>query len=859
MNPKTRAPFLFFAMASYLAVAAVFVGCREEKDGPSQVASPEASDLEIQLEIEREMLAVERELLELERVKLQEDRDAAVAESDAAKAAAEAAKTEAEQARQSLANSTYQPGGVTPTQPYVATTPPVQSGPQWINGQPGYSNTFSPSQTVTIQQPGHEPDYSIFYDELRPHGSWFETESYGYVWRPEVARRDPNWRPYTDGRWIDSDLGWTWWSDEPFGWATFHYGRWTIVRNVGWIWIPGRVWAPAWVSWRESRDHIGWAPLPPVTLYESRFNYGSRTDSVCGIPDYHYNFVPSGRFAEPVHRHCLPPSQNVQIIRVSVNITNIHVHNETVIVNGPRPDQWRERFGRDRLPHHTIQRDDWREGNRDRSPRENGSVLNFVAPTLVATSSKEERPDDVAGRLGGLIPEYAAAKADSEIVKNFARGRAREEVLAEATVVPGNSQNSGESGRGLPGFLNQNRSAEEIRKTIAEREERIEELKQERNEVIAEAEVKAEMESQSAGLEPVPNPQEKIVEHSGDPHENISRNPAGQPGENTKVEHWGDPHEKLKKPGDSSPVEIVTELGESRNGEPGQTQSSAVTEVGGRDTGKSELETRMDELKKRQEELFSRGRNGDKPGTSAAVDPIVVPVTSEEGSTPVERKGRGFFGLGFGKSDSAGEPVQSVDTPPADRLPASGGSNEISKAEQEAMQAQQQRAQDQAREAAEAANRMKEAQEAQARMQAEQQRAQEQAREAAEAASRMREAQEAQGKMQAEQQRAQDQAREAAEAANRMKEAQEAQARMQAEQQRAQEQAREAAEAASRMREAQEAQARMQAEQQRAQEQAREAAEEQSRMRMEQQRAQDQAREAADIQDRLRAARESME
>jgi hypothetical protein len=59
-------------------------------------------------------------------------------------------------------------------------------------------------------------------------------------------------------------------SEEPFGWATFHYGRWTRLRNIGWIWVPGDEWAPAWVSWRKSNDYIGWAPLPPEARFDRR-------------------------------------------------------------------------------------------------------------------------------------------------------------------------------------------------------------------------------------------------------------------------------------------------------------------------------------------------------------------------------------------------------------------------------------------------------------------------------------------------------------------------------------------------------------------------------------------------------------
>jgi len=104
-------------------------------------------------------------------------------------------------------------------------------------------------------------DVSVFYRELEPYGEWFEHGSYGWVWTPyDVAY---GWRPYTDGRWAYTEYGWTWVSYEPWGWAPFHYGRWFFDPGFGWVWVPGTVWAPAWVCWRWNDEWIGWAPLPP--------------------------------------------------------------------------------------------------------------------------------------------------------------------------------------------------------------------------------------------------------------------------------------------------------------------------------------------------------------------------------------------------------------------------------------------------------------------------------------------------------------------------------------------------------------------------------------------------------------------
>jgi hypothetical protein len=101
-------------------------------------------------------------------------------------------------------------------------------------------------------------EISEYGPELEAHGSWHFVSDAGYVWRPYV---NADWAPYVDGRWAWTAYGWTWVSYEPWGWAPFHYGRWGYTANVGWYWMPGHVWGPAWVSWATGGDYIGWCPL----------------------------------------------------------------------------------------------------------------------------------------------------------------------------------------------------------------------------------------------------------------------------------------------------------------------------------------------------------------------------------------------------------------------------------------------------------------------------------------------------------------------------------------------------------------------------------------------------------------------
>ena len=118
---------------------------------------------------------------------------------------------------------------------------------------------------------GYDIDESYFYMSLSSYGSWVQNAQFGWVWYP--THRDRYWRPYTVGSWAWTDYGeWMWVSDEPFGWATYHYGRWFLDPFYGWVWLPGRVWAPAWVSWRDGGDYIGWSPLGPWGYWDSGRN-----------------------------------------------------------------------------------------------------------------------------------------------------------------------------------------------------------------------------------------------------------------------------------------------------------------------------------------------------------------------------------------------------------------------------------------------------------------------------------------------------------------------------------------------------------------------------------------------------------
>lgn len=188
--------------------------------------------------------------------------------------------------------------------------------------------------------------YSTFYTKLESHGDWRETSDYGYVWQPREAQ-SRNWRPYTNGHWVYTDVGWTWVSEEPFGWATYHYGRWTRLRNIGWVWVPGDEWAPAWVSWRKSDDYVGWAPLPPEARFDRRSGIHNWSDNYYDVGPDQYCFVATREFGgERMQRSVVPSERNITIVNQTTNVTNITYNNTTVVNQGPNFEELRSRTQR---------------------------------------------------------------------------------------------------------------------------------------------------------------------------------------------------------------------------------------------------------------------------------------------------------------------------------------------------------------------------------------------------------------------------------------------------------------------------------------------------------------------------------
>lgn len=221
-------------------------------------------------------------------------------------------------------------------------------------------------------------DYKQFYDELAPHGEWIEvtdkdiginlkngsasgefphrtisvSELFGvkdavaadvsigafFVWKPSpdmavsvvAGEPEPYYVPYTNGQWMNTDAGWYFAAPTPYEEVVHHYGRWVYSPALGWVWMPGRVWAPAWVDWREDDQYIAWAPVPPSVYLVSN------AIIVPPLPFESYVVVEKRYFVEPVIYRYIYTSNPVTIVTNMTPIPGVMVVNNMVIDQGPQ-------------------------------------------------------------------------------------------------------------------------------------------------------------------------------------------------------------------------------------------------------------------------------------------------------------------------------------------------------------------------------------------------------------------------------------------------------------------------------------------------------------------------------------------
>jgi hypothetical protein len=221
-------------------------------------------------------------------------------------------------------------------------------------------------------------DYKQFYDELAPSGEWIEvtgndigvdlkksaasmesehrkitlSELFGindayaddisfgsfFVWKPApglsvgvtAGEPAPSYEPYRNGQWMNTEAGWYFKAASEPEEITSHYGRWVYSPAAGWLWVPGRVWAPAWVDWREDENYIGWVPVPPSVYIVNNIVI------MPPVPEERYYIVEKKYFVQPsVYKYMYKENKNKIMIKEWRRIDGVMVMNKTVINKGP--------------------------------------------------------------------------------------------------------------------------------------------------------------------------------------------------------------------------------------------------------------------------------------------------------------------------------------------------------------------------------------------------------------------------------------------------------------------------------------------------------------------------------------------
>lgn len=275
-------------------------------------------------------------------------------------------------------------------------------------------------------------DYSYFYGELSTKGEWIEisakdlgldvkapktselikdnmdfiAEVFGvktayaqtgedivnlYVWRPtkdlaETMIKESDVKeyvPFNNGQWIYTDAGWYFKADTPQEEITSHYGRWTEDENLGYVWLPGKTWSPAWVEMRENQDYVAWAPIPPGTYLE-----GEKI-SQTQINENRYTIVEKKQFIEPSvykYRYQNVENKNKIMIKEMTKTEGVMVKNKTVINKGPDVADIEKHTGK---KIETVKID---KAGKKEDAGYKGNVINIFNPELKKSSEAKKEP-----------------------------------------------------------------------------------------------------------------------------------------------------------------------------------------------------------------------------------------------------------------------------------------------------------------------------------------------------------------------------------------------------------------------------------------------------------------------------------
>ena len=154
---------------------------------------------------------------------------------------------------------------------------------------------------------------SVFYFAQKYgslNGEWLWDRYAGYVWRPflndHAYPSGGSWMPYHHGRWTSVQGQLFWVPAESWGWVPYHLGIWMWNKKKGWLWIPGSVFAPAWVDWACHSSYFCWRPWAITDWYGYAVNNDGYFPYFAHLihpeDDEFLSYVPPGQGVETVRK-----------------------------------------------------------------------------------------------------------------------------------------------------------------------------------------------------------------------------------------------------------------------------------------------------------------------------------------------------------------------------------------------------------------------------------------------------------------------------------------------------------------------------------------------------------------------------
>lgn len=306
-------------------------------------------------------------------------------------------------------------------------------------------------------------DFDYFYKELSSHGEWVEVKAKDlgldikpgsssnnegifydfftdlfvkkayaedvdvslFVWQPGIGfsvstgdNQPAMYVPYNNGQWLNTEDGWYFKASTAPEELTSHYGRWTLDPNLGWVWLPGRVWAPAWVDWREDADYVAWAPVPPGTYIVND------AISVTQVNENRYTIVEKKRFIEPSvykYRYQYVENKNKIMIKEMTKTDGVIVKNKTVINKGPEVGSIEKASGK-KIEQVKIKRVD----NKNSVGLADNTISIYTPPMKKVSNAKKE-PVSKPPKLVAYKDAKKITKEEKESLKEKEKEQKKEE------------------------------------------------------------------------------------------------------------------------------------------------------------------------------------------------------------------------------------------------------------------------------------------------------------------------------------------------------------------------------------------------------------------------------------------------